>query len=1003
MRISRRDRRRRDGSRSSSSPALSALPLPSPHSSVLSESSSSSSSSSSSCTATPPATTSATAAVFSTTAAARRMTTVTLLASVSWTFSVSLLFTSALSSEAAFTPQPPGGKKDSPSQQPQQRRLPMNPPTSSSSSSSGPSSSSLTPSTRNAATAAASAASTEVSTASPSSKGRRRRRGSVPLVDSSLLRYISEQKGETETQLQLWEELIMKPEDMATGTFNADGSSSSSSISNDDQTRILSDVTAADAALSLAGQATVGSIADSVLQSGVSELPVAPPMSTEDVLIDKSSQSEEETATGSRIGNDNVSSSSSSAPPSSELIEGQPSTTTALTPSSAIDGDTDDKSTLLADLDVPGPSSSFMGQFNQHRVSQKLSALGADPELAKLAGESVQRHLLVRSARRKIRIFLRRRDDLWKDTSSVSDQQLLSFDPFADGGAGGYHRKMTTAESALSSSSSSPPIATKTNGPPQDLIGLSSPFLLSREYGLDDVFEVMQDFGLSGVDICAILTHSPSIALMMPRKPSTDETTIGIPIDSARRSGETIEETLERSLNSILMKTLGLRRYDARKVLRDTPGLLSMKGSKSAEQIINIMTKLGVSEKSLSRDRYSLPLLLSRSPAGMFRLISFLCGSSVRISMDQVGPLLRRRDSRELLDAVVPIPAGKLQTNPVKPLDKRDSTTATPIAQDGSGDNDDANATIDPITEAAFWSKSREERNDRIEAIYRNMTETVTTIRNEIGTRDFSRVVTAYPNVLLLDAKRQIMPVAIFLMDELGIMDGDLASVLQLYPMLLGKGIEEMRKNVRYLEELGVREDDLGSIFRAFPALLTMDVEDMTPVVEYLKSIGVEDVGAFVTNIPPILGYSVEKDLKPKWEFLTKVYMHAGFELNKFPNYFSYPFERVIKTRYQYLSLKGISRQLIPIDAVLRFGDVDFARTIARDDDRGQAFLSFSKKRQELTQTKHEQSNQKSPKRRRQKKKTTASSISSSSTPNTSGRSPSKDGQSQRGEDAAKR
>ena len=883
----------------------------------------------------------------------------------------------------------------------------MNPPTATSSSSPSSGPSSLTPSTRNAATAAASAASAaEMSTSSPPSSQGRRRRGNVPLVDSSLLRYISEQKGETETQLQLWEELIMKPEDGTTGTFNdnniSSSRSSSSTIFNDDQTRISSVETTAAAASPVRREATVGSIADSVLQSGVSELPVASRMGTEDVLTDTSSQSEEETATGSRIRNDNRSSSSSS-PPSSELTEGQLSTTaTTATSTSSVDGDNEEKSTLLADRDVPGPSSSFMGQFNQHRVSQKLISLGADPELAKLAGESVQRHLLVRSARQKIRIFLRRRDDLWKDTSPVSDQQLLSFDPFADGGAGGYNRKLTTAESmsSLSSSSSSTTtVATKTNGPPQDLLGLSSPLLFSRDYGLEDVVEVMQDFGLSGVDICAILTHSPSVALMMPRKPRNDETTMEISVDSSRRSGETIEETLERSLNKILMKTLGLRRYDARKVLRDTPGLLSMKGSKSAEQIINMMTKLGVSEKSLSRDRYSLPLLLSRSPAGMFRLISFLCGSSVRISMDQVGPLLRRRDSRELLDAVVPIPSGKLQANLVKSGDKRDSTTATTTTHDGSRDNDDA--FIDPITEAAFWSKSREERNDRIEAIYRNMTETVMTIRNEIGTRDFSKVVTVYPSVLLLDAQRQIMPVAIFLMDELGIMDGNLPSVLQSYPMLLGKDIEEMRKNVRYLEEIGVRKDDLGSIFRAFPALLTMDVEDMNPVVEYLKSIGVKDVGAFVTNIPPILGYSVEQDLKPKWEFLKKVYIHAGFELNKFPNYFSYPFERVIKTRYQYLSLKGISRQLIPIDAVLRFGDVDFARTVARDDDQGEAFLSFSKKRQELTQTKHEQSNKKSSKRRRQKKKTTSSGVPTSSTPNASGRSPPKDGQSRQREDAA--
>jgi len=356
-----------------------------------------------------------------------------------------------------------------------------------------------------------------------------------------------------------------------------------------------------------------------------------------------------------------------------------------------------------------------------------------------------------------------------------------------------------------------------------------------------------------------------------------------------------------------------------------------VRGSKSAVQIMTIMSKLGVSELSVARNQAALPTLLSRSPSGMFRLVSFLSSSAIRMPFDQIGPLLRRKVSRELMDAVIPVPAS--------------ISAARQDAAEKSLALDD-----DPIAEAAFWSKTREERKNRIDELYRNMTRTALTLRNEIGTTDLGKVISAYPSVLLLDVDRQILPVARYLMEELDIMEGDLASVLHLYPMLLGKDIIEMERVVGYLLSLGVQEDDLPSIFRAFPALLTMKIQDMQPVVEYLQSIGVEDVGVFVTRLPPVLGYSVEKELKPKWQFLKTVSMHAKFEIKKFPAYFSYPFERVIRTRYEYLAYKGINRQLIPVDSILRFGDNDFATRVARDEDEGDTFRMFSKQRAQQKQ-----------------------------------------------------
>jgi len=91
-----------------------------------------------------------------------------------------------------------------------------------------------------------------------------------------------------------------------------------------------------------------------------------------------------------------------------------------------------------------------------------------------------------------------------------------------------------------------------------------------------------------------------------------------------------------------------------------------------------------------------------------------------------------------------------------------------------------------------------------------------------------------------------------------------------------------------------------------------------------------------------VLGYSVQNDLKPKWDFLKEVCQFDYFEVVRFPAYFSYPLERVIKMRYNYLrDCKDIPIQLVRVDDVLRFGTRDFATEIALDEDNGVAFAKY--------------------------------------------------------------
>lgn len=52
---------------------------------------------------------------------------------------------------------------------------------------------------------------------------------------------------------------------------------------------------------------------------------------------------------------------------------------------------------------------------------------------------------------------------------------------------------------------------------------------------------------------------------------------------------------------------------------------------------------------------------------------------------------------------------------------------------------------------------------------------------------------------------------------------------------------------------------------RAFPSLLGLERErHMLGVVEYLQQLGVQNVGRFVSRLPPVLGYDVSTNLAPK-------------------------------------------------------------------------------------------------------------------------------------------
>jgi hypothetical protein len=99
----------------------------------------------------------------------------------------------------------------------------------------------------------------------------------------------------------------------------------------------------------------------------------------------------------------------------------------------------------------------------------------------------------------------------------------------------------------------------------------------------------------------------------------------------------------------------------------------------------------------------------------------------------------------------------------------------------------------------------------------------------------------------------------------------------------------------------------------------------------------------FYSRLPPVITYSVQDELIPKWVYLTRVCQFPSFEIGRFPAYFSYPLERVIVNRFEYLRrVKKVPIHSFAIDEVLRYGDEDFAISVAQDED-GKRYSTFVK------------------------------------------------------------
>ena len=444
--------------------------------------------------------------------------------------------------------------------------------------------------------------------------------------------------------------------------------------------------------------------------------------------------------------------------------------------------------------DTAADTLSWYTQYNAHRVAQKLIVLGASEDVAIEAGTAVQNYALARTTRQRIRKFLRDRDLKWargESINSMSNDSKLQAD---------------SEESK------------------NELSNIIEEAKLRRErHDIDEIMNLMVESGLTGKDIAAIFTHTPSVSMMKARKsPIRDE--------FSNTGGETLEDTIDRSIVQVLSKKIKLRKYDARKVLRYCPGLLTKRGSTAALEVVNILTNLGVAPTSLVRDKAALPMLLSRSPASLFRFVAFLSSDYIQMPVSKIGPFIRRSECAPVLDQIAPLPS-------------YNSNLFEGLNDNSACSSEESNAI--PIQNLL------KDRSDNLEKViterYNSMYKTAELLKKEIGIEDMGKILAAHPQIFSIE-RDTIVNVVNFLHEELELYHDDIAKMIESFPKILETDVERMSSVIDYLRCLGVAEDALGSIFRAFPALLSKDPEaSMKEVVDFLEEIGVTNIGRFIT------------------------------------------------------------------------------------------------------------------------------------------------------------
>ncbi|GAB2281518.1 hypothetical protein Dimus_016102 [Dionaea muscipula] len=203
-----------------------------------------------------------------------------------------------------------------------------------------------------------------------------------------------------------------------------------------------------------------------------------------------------------------------------------------------------------------------------------------------------------------------------------------------------------------------------------------------------------------------------------------------------------------------------------------------------------------------------------------------------------------------------------------------------------------------------------------------------------IHQKDLPRIVGMCPQVLTSSIRADLSPVFAFLSQELRIPEQSFRRVVNKCPRLLICSVrDQLKPALYYLQRLGFR--DTKSLACNDPILLVSNVEKtLIPKLEYLVSLGFkeEDAIAMVLRHPSLFTFSIENNLKPKFEYFMGEMKGRLGELRWFPQYFGFSLEKRIKPRHLEVLQSGVK---VSLSVMLKATDQEFRELIMMRDHDG--------------------------------------------------------------------
>eukprot|EP00189_Rhodosorus_marinus_P013761 CAMPEP_0184742262 /NCGR_PEP_ID=MMETSP0315-20130426/5244_1 /TAXON_ID=101924 /ORGANISM="Rhodosorus marinus, Strain UTEX LB 2760" /LENGTH=440 /DNA_ID=CAMNT_0027213013 /DNA_START=162 /DNA_END=1486 /DNA_ORIENTATION=+ len=164
-------------------------------------------------------------------------------------------------------------------------------------------------------------------------------------------------------------------------------------------------------------------------------------------------------------------------------------------------------------------------------------------------------------------------------------------------------------------------------------------------------------------------------------------------------------------------------------------------------------------------------------------------------------------------------------------------------------------------------------------------------------------------------------------LEKFGLRKETISRVVESTPKVVAMSVNaQLEKQMQIFLDLGIREDNLDKIISTVPTFFSTNPQAR---IEFFLSTGLdkESLAETIEAQPGILFLSLKANLRPKWEYFTKVMGGSAEDLKRMPSYFVLNLEQRIMPRFAFCCSRGVTA---PIEDMVSGTDEYFCRKIAK-------------------------------------------------------------------------